>query len=274
MSQKPLRYAAVFISDVHLGMKGVHARELVEFLQNVEADRIYINGDMIDELRLVRRKMNTLPYDQSLVLETLCEKESSGSGIIYIAGNHERSAGKSDLLSGEEIYTDPLGKTFLIRHGEIFGPFLSEPSERTLTVGLKVYEFMIAANNILDRAAQKILSRHFSAVTTARKRSESVLNMIRKFETAAVASTAGQNVDGIICGHIHFPALKETGGKIYANTGDWVEHCSVLAVTHDGQWEQFDWRKKRRSLKLKEKVSEPREASRKKARALLKSVLG
>lgn len=274
MSQRGLSYAAIFISDIHLGMPGIHARELLEFLENVDADQIFVLGDMIDELRLKRKSSPVLIPDHMAILETLSEKELKGSEVLYFAGNHEPTAGKSGELPAEALFTDPKGRTFHIRHGDSFGPFNGEPSEAATTVGLKVYEFMIAANNMADRASQTAFNRHFSAVTSARKRADLVVRMIGKFENAAAKSVAGQPLEGIICGHIHYPAHKESNGKIYANTGDWVEHCTALAVTHDGQWEQFDWREKRRSLQMKASVEKPREQSRKNARALFERVLG
>lgn len=274
MSVSALSYKAIFISDVHLGMAGIHANELLEFLENVNADQIFILGDMVDELRLVRKSSPDLKPAHMDVLHALAEKEMQGTEVRYYAGNHERSAGKSGDLPTEDIFTDPGGRVFHIRHGETFGPFLAEPSEVTLTIGLKVHEYLIAANNLIDRASQVALRKHFSSVAALRKKAEAVFKMVGKFEHMAVTSVSSREVDGIICGHIHYPALKNSGGKIYANSGDWVEHCAVLAVTHDGRWEQFDWREKRRNLALKAERTSIRPKSRQNAQALLKKVLG
>jgi predicted phosphodiesterase len=42
--------------------------------------------------------------------------------------------------------------------------------------------------------------------------------------------------DGIICGHIHQPALKEMDGVLYMNSGDWVESLTALVETLEGEW--------------------------------------
>lgn len=34
---------------------------------------------------------------------------------------------------------------------------------------------------------------------------------------------------------IHAPQVHELDGVTYCNTGDWVENCSALVETHDGQ---------------------------------------
>jgi hypothetical protein len=41
-------------------------------------------------------------------------------------------------------------------------------------------------------------------------------------------------VGGIVCGHIHRPALRNFNGNVYANDGDWVEHRTALMEDIDG----------------------------------------
>jgi len=47
-----VRYRTIFISDVHLGTRNSQTRQLLEFLRSVEADTIYLVGDIIDGWRL------------------------------------------------------------------------------------------------------------------------------------------------------------------------------------------------------------------------------
>jgi predicted phosphodiesterase len=47
--------------------------------------------------------------------------------------------------------------------------------------------------------------------------------------------------DGVICGHIHHPEIKEINGVVYMNDGDWVESLSALVEHHDGRWEIVTW---------------------------------
>jgi UDP-2,3-diacylglucosamine pyrophosphatase LpxH len=48
-------------------------------------------------------------------------------------------------------------------------------------------------------------------------------------------------VDGIICGHIHHAAIHDRLGIRYMNCGDWVESCTALAETYDGEFELIRW---------------------------------
>jgi UDP-2,3-diacylglucosamine pyrophosphatase LpxH len=50
----------------------------------------------------------------------------------------------------------------------------------------------------------------------------------------AAKVTRSHGCEGVICGHIHRPAIKTIDGILYANDGDWVESLSYLTEQHDG----------------------------------------
>jgi UDP-2,3-diacylglucosamine pyrophosphatase LpxH len=58
-----------------------------------------------------------------------------------------------------------------------------------------------------------------------------------RFEQRLSALARERGADGIVCGHFHKPALHRDHGVLYANCGDWVEHCSALAERRDGSLE-------------------------------------
>jgi hypothetical protein len=49
------RYRTIWISDVHLGTRGCNAGMLVDFLDRVDSDTMYLVGDMIDGWRLKKK---------------------------------------------------------------------------------------------------------------------------------------------------------------------------------------------------------------------------
>ena len=56
------------------------------------------------------------------------------------------------------------------------------------------------------------------------------------------ATEAGRrSVDGIICGHIHHAADRMIAGTHYLNCGDWVESCTAIVETLDGQLRVIQW---------------------------------
>ena len=50
------RYRTVFISDLHLGTPGCKADCLLDFLQHVESEYLYLIGDVVDGWRLKKRR--------------------------------------------------------------------------------------------------------------------------------------------------------------------------------------------------------------------------
>ena len=48
-------------------------------------------------------------------------------------------------------------------------------------------------------------------------------------------------MDGIICGHIHKPEIRDINGILYCNDGDWVESLSALVEDAQGQLSLVTW---------------------------------
>jgi len=47
--------------------------------------------------------------------------------------------------------------------------------------------------------------------------------------------------DGVICGHIHTPAIKRIDGVTYMNCGDWVDSCTAIVEHYDGRMQLVRW---------------------------------
>jgi UDP-2,3-diacylglucosamine pyrophosphatase LpxH len=62
-----------------------------------------------------------------------------------------------------------------------------------------------------------------------------------RFVNAIVAAAGEAGVDGVVCGHIHAPCLEPHGSILYANTGDWVENCTAIVETHEGDLRLIRW---------------------------------
>ena len=45
-----------------------------------------------------------------------------------------------------------------------------------------------------------------------------------------------QGVDGLICGHLHYPSMLHQDDVTYYNDGDWVENCTALVQDFDGEF--------------------------------------
>ena len=77
---------------------------------------------------------------------------------------------------------------------------------------------------------------YYSLSQAIKLKVKSAVSYVNDYEEQLAAMAKIKKCDGIICGHIHQPALKEINGVMYMNSGDWVESLTALAETHEGEW--------------------------------------
>ena len=84
---------------------------------------------------------------------------------------------------------------------------------------------------------------YWSLSKWAKHKVKNAVNFIGAFEKALATEAQRHRVDGVVCGHIHTPALHDEFGLRYVNCGDWVESCTAAAERHDGTFEIITWTK-------------------------------
>ena len=67
------------------------------------------------------------------------------------------------------------------------------------------------------------------------------VSYITSFEVALAREARTRDFDGVVCGHIHQPEIREINGVTYCNDGDWVESLSALVETMDGELKLVYW---------------------------------
>jgi UDP-2,3-diacylglucosamine pyrophosphatase LpxH len=75
-------------------------------------------------------------------------------------------------------------------------------------------------------------------------RVKKAVDFIFQFERNLTDYCKKRGFDGVICGHIHHAEIKNIGGVVYMNDGDWVESCTALVEHHSGAWEIVTWTQK------------------------------
>lgn len=203
------RYRSVFISDAHLGSPHSKAARLLAFLRGIEFDRLFLVGDILDAPGMA------LPEPHRAVLEHILNRAGSGVELTFIPGNHDKAFRNilgtyaNMVIVRDYVHILASGKTIFITHGDEWDWIDSGPIMHTIDRKLPLPFWEIAIKLLLG-----FMSRH-----------------IAKFEARAIGARAGH--DYILCGHVHFPALKEN----YLNPGDWVKHCSAIVEHSDGRLE-------------------------------------
>lgn len=238
-------YPTVWISDVHLGYKDCQAQYLLDFLNAIECDVLYLVGDIVD-LWSMKRQFFWHPshYD---VLALIQQKAKDGTRVIYIPGNHDETFRQyaDESLFGIEvhqqyIHTTKANKRFLLLHGDDFDS-ATRYNKLISIAGDAGYDLLLFLNRWTNRVRRLFGGHYWSLASWIKARVHKAREAIDAFEKAAIHEAKKQGVDGIICGHIHHPAVKVVDGILYCNDGDWIENCTALVENDCGRIELLHW---------------------------------
>lgn len=103
------------------------------------------------------------------------------------------------------------------------------------------YDVLLLLNRTFHRIQRWLGWEYWSLAGYIKSRVRNANAAIGRFRHAARRFAKLQGYDGIVCGHIHHPEICNAEGILYCNTGDWIESCSVLAESMDGNLELLRW---------------------------------
>jgi UDP-2,3-diacylglucosamine pyrophosphatase LpxH len=238
-------YRTIFISDLHLGTRGCQAELALDFLRFHDADTIYLVGDIIDGWRL--RSGWYWPQAHNDVIQKLLRKVRRGARMVFVPGNHDEFARQFLGLTfgGIEIkrntmHTTADGKRFLVMHGDEFDVVVRH-AKWLAFCGDWAYDSALWINRHFNTVRRTLGFGYWSFSAWAKLKVKNAVNFIGAFERELAGEAKRRGADGVICGHIHHPAIREIDGIIYVNTGDFVESCSLVVEHDDGRLEIVYW---------------------------------
>ena len=241
------RYRAIFISDLHLGTRGCQAELALDFLRFNDADTIFLVGDIIDGWRL--RSGWYWPQAHNDVIQKLLRKVRRGARMVFVPGNHDEFARQFLGLTfgGIEItrnamHTTADGRRFLVMHGDEFDVVVRH-ARWLAFFGDWAYEAALWINRHFNAARRVLGFGYWSFSAWAKLKVKNAVNFIGAFEEELAGEARRRGADGVICGHIHHPAIRDIDGVTYVNTGDFVESCSLVVEHDDGRLEILYWSK-------------------------------
>ena len=82
---------------------------------------------------------------------------------------------------------------------------------------------------------------YWSISAYIKHRVKNAVAFISHYEQVVADAARLRGVDGVVCGHIHCAEIRDFGGIVYMNDGDWVESCTALVEHFDGRIEIVDW---------------------------------
>jgi len=239
------QYRTIWISDVHLGTKGCNAEMLIDFLDHVDSEKMYLVGDIIDGWRL--KKKFYWPAAHNDVVWRLLKRAKRGAEVIYIPGNHDEVVRQfcgldfgGVAIRRNAIHETADGRRLLVLHGDEFDAITL--SHRWLAhVGDAAYEAMMALNRLVNRWRRFWNLPYWSLSKHAKAKVKNAVEFISQYEDVVAQAAAYRGVDGVVCGHIHTAEYREIHGVQYYNDGDWVEGCTALVEHFDGRMEVLHW---------------------------------
>lgn len=239
------RYRTIWISDVHLGTRGCNAGMLIDFLDHVDSDTMYLVGDIVDGWRL-RRKFYW-PAAHSDVVWRLLKRAGRGTRMIFIPGNHDEAFRQfcgldfgGIAIRRNAIHVTADGRRLLVLHGDEFDAITL--AHRWLAhVGDTAYSLLMLANRAVNAFRRRLGLPYWSLSKHAKARVKNAVAFISRFEEIVAEAAGARGVDGVVCGHIHTAEMRTIGDIAYFNDGDWVESATALVEHVDGRMEIVHW---------------------------------
>ena len=232
------RFRTLWLSDVHLGTNAARASDLLHFLDQVSADVIYLVGDIVDLERMKIRP--NFPPEHRMLLGRLIEIAHGSTRVVYIPGNHDvefRQVAGSTIcgieIKLEDEHRTADGKRLLTFHGDVLDAAIRKGTnlERFASAA---YALLVEADARFNRLRTRLGGEFAPLSTRIKMRLKRAYEYIHRFEETAARYARSRGFDGVVCGHIHRPAVRDIDGVRYANDGDWVEHRSALAEDESG----------------------------------------
>ena len=250
-------YRAIWMSDIHLGTSGCKADFLLDFLRVNESDQLYLVGDIVDGWQLKRGWYWKQSHND--VVQKILRKARKGTKVTYIVGNHDEALREflgmrfgEILIENEAVHELRDGRRLWVTHGDLFdgviqyAKWLAYLGDTAYTVALKV-------NDHFNYLRHKMGMSYWSLSQYLKHRVKNAVSFITAFEEALTTEARRRGYDGVVCGHIHRPEIREIDGTLYCNDGDWVESLSALVETHEGELKLVYWPHRRFEKDLKAK---------------------
>jgi len=235
-----MNYRTVWISDLHLGTRGCDAEGVLDFIKDHECETLYLVGDIIDFWSLKRE--HYWPQAHNDVIQKILRKARKGTRVIYIPGNHDeftagfRGVYGNVMVKPRDIHQTADGRRLLVMHGHELDTVVQNARWLAL-IGDIGYQLLLRANRPVNMIRRGLGWEYWSLSAYVKGRVKNAVNFIGRFESVLAQYATMHRADGIVCGHIHAPSIRDIGGVAYYNCGDWVESSTALVEHHDGRIE-------------------------------------
>ena len=233
-------YRTIVLSDVHLGSKWSKTKEATLFLKHNSCETLILAGDIIDGWCIMRGRKMKWRRRHTNFIKTLLDI-SHTTRIVYVRGNHDDFMDRIVPVEflGMSIVRDFVyesgGRRYFVLHGDVFDHVTSN-MKWLAKLGDVGYSALLWANGIYNRRRRRKGKPYFSLAREVKKKVKASVSYVGDFERHLVDIARRRECDGVICGHIHHPEVRNVEGILYLNAGDWIESLSALTEDFDGNW--------------------------------------
>ena len=195
-------------------------------------------------------KENSFGHNHTLMSsKKILRKARKGTNVYLITGNHDEFLrpfvplilGDNLNISNEFDYQAINGKRYFVTHGDFFDS-ITMTKKWLAILGDYGYDLLLNLNHKFNYIRRIVgVKSHWSLSKYVKDNVKSSVSFITDFESTLATHAKHKGYDGIICGHIHKAEQKEIGTIEYLNCGDWVESCTAIVETLEGEFKIIYW---------------------------------
>lgn len=238
------RFRTGWISDLHLGSRAANASAALDFLKQNEFEKLYIVGDLIDIWKLKRGRY--WPQTHTDVVQQILYKAKKGTQVIFIPGNHDDFCQNflgsfgNIVIKPQDVHVTATGVRLVVMHGHEFDG-VTKYAQWLAVIGDMGYSVLFTINRYFNYLRSCFGMGYWSLSAYIKSKVKNAVNFVSDFEESLVRYAESHNAKGVICGHIHTPAVKKIDWIDYYNCGDWVESGTALVEHSNGKIELVRW---------------------------------
>ncbi len=224
------------MSDLHLGARQSQTDKIIKFIEENQADKLILNGDIIDGWALKGNGKWT--KDCTKIFRKFMKMSEKDTKVIYIRGNHD------DFLKDfipfklnnirivrKYVHEGIDGRTYFCFHGDVLD-FVIMEARWLAVIGGWSYDIVIKFNTLYNKIRKWFNLPYHSLANTIKQSVKGAINFVSDFEENAKGLTKQKGYDVAVCGHIHHPKLEND----YMNSGDFCENSTCLVEDYNGEW--------------------------------------
>lgn len=240
-----MHYKTLFVSDIHLGTKQCQVEHLLKFIHENTFDNVFLVGDIVD-IQAMSHKWYW-HKDHNTFIQKILRMSRKGCHVCFLTGNHDSIVRGwieenhpfffgDIVVVNEHIYESVKGHKFLVVHGDCFDGAIRSMGF-VYFLGDRAYDIVLWINTIYNWWRKVFGMGYWSLSAYLKSQVKQAIQFSNNFDEIVTRKCLVENLSGIIYGHSHTPGIKRIKTKILINDGDFVESCTCVVETEEGEFQ-------------------------------------